>query len=226
VRSAAAVEEQPLSPEEATTSDEEEKILEEVTGTALYSPEAEELETLHPPTAPSEDEQEAARVPVPLLVIVVAILLGLTTGRDPALLWLGFFVPIMAIRLMMRGMFKVSDGQRIAGAIFFLVQLACLGVIGFELWTEGCKSINVWAVSGVAAMVLVSSFLPSPSALMATGAGLAVVLFLWYSNIGTPCEPAEPGPAAEQQRSGRPSVRDPGHRRTNDDGSWPRRPPR
>lgn len=189
-----------------------------------------DMDPLHPPSLPEEKDTEPAKVPVPLLIIAMALALGLGGGWQPALLWLGVFTPLLIIRLMMGGMFKVTNVHRVIGAILVLAQFACFGWIMLDWWTAGCKFITPWALSGIGVTALAASLLPSPVPLLFSGASFGVVLFLWYANLGATCELDEsPRPAIEQpgdRPTDRPTVDDPGVPRTNDDGTWPRRGPR
>lgn len=182
-----------------------------------------DIEPLHPPSTKDSSDEMPSNVPIPLLGFLVAIILGLTGGFMPALLWVGVLFPILMIRVMLSGQFKVSFGQRVFGAVLGLINLSCLGWLGLDWWTLGHLSINIAALSGLALTVLVSSVLPSPGALLMTGGGLAVVLFLWFGPVDTraPESLSDKAEAAEVDPSGAPSVRSPGKSRTNKDGSWP-----
>lgn len=194
----------------------------------------ETIEPLHPPTPPKEnDEREPSHIPIPFLIVVMAIVLGLSGGREPALLWLGAFIPIQAVRLILTGLFKVTPTQRIFGAILIFVQVACLALILLDWWSDGCMTINTWAIMGIGLTALVASVLPSPLPLLCAGGSLGLVLFLWYGDAGVRCE----GPTQESAKASadenvpgkRPTVHKPLSPRTNEDGSWPRRrtpPPR
>tara|TARA_R110002096_G_scaffold42143_4_gene113620 strand:- start:38461 stop:39537 length:1077 start_codon:yes stop_codon:yes gene_type:complete len=184
--------------------------------------EGRDIEPLHPPTPPKErTDREPSHVPIPLLIVVMAVVLGLAGGAEPALLWLGAFVPIQAVRLILAGLFKVTNTQRVFGAILILVQVACLGLMLLDWWSDGCMGINVWAISGIGVTALIASVLPSSLPLLCAGGSLGLVLFLWYGDVGVRCE----GPAAPKVETPakRPTVHSPSVPRTNDDGSWPRR---
>ncbi len=183
--------------------------------------EAEGMDALHPPSEP-ELSEAATHVPVPLLAIVVAIVLGLFGGWQPLAIWLGLLVPILVVRFILGSQFKVTAGQQVFGAVLVVAQLACLGVLVLDWWTAGCFSLNPWAVAGVGITALVASVLPSPFPMLATGAGMAIVLFLWSGDVATTCESLEVAPKVEPAH-GPPSVHNPGKPRTNSDGSWPRR---
>ncbi len=186
-----------------------------------------ELDALHPPSDPEEGEASAVatHVPVPLLAVVVAVLLGLLGGWQPVLIWLAFLVPILAVRFMLGDQFKVTTGQRVFGAILVLIQMGCVGVILLDWWAASCITLNPWAVGGVGLTALIASVLPSAFPMLLTGAGMASVLVLWSGDIGTTCESLEAKPKVERPIE-RPTVDDPGVPRTNSDGSWPRRGPR
>ena len=183
------------------------------------------LEALHPPTAPSEDDsREPANIPIPLLVVLMAIVLGLSSGATSALLWLGLLTPILITRLMLSGQFQVDDGQRVVGAILVLLHLGCLGLLLLDWWTSGCFAANLWPIWGIGITVLVTGVMPSPFPLVCTGGGLALILFLLYGKVATTCESeSSPATPAVEAPAEAPTVGSPGMRRTNDDGSWPRR---
>jgi len=185
-----------------------------------------EEEPLHPPTPPKErKDREPSPVPIPLLIVVMAVVLGLVGGAEPALLWLGAFIPIQAVRLILTGMFKVTNTQRVFGAVLILVQVACLGLMLLDWWSDGCMSINILAISGIGLTALLASVLPSSLPLVCAGSSLGLVLFLWYGDMGVRCQSgaaAEPEPVIETPAV-RPSVHSPTTPRTNKDGSWPRR---
>lgn len=181
---------------------------------------------LHPPSAPSEPPYRLpSTTPLPLFVIVVAISLALSSGLEPALLWLGVFFPIGIVRLILRGQFEYSRVHRVVGSTIVLAQLACLAVILSQWWMAECMEINVWAVGGIGVAVLATCVLPSAYPLICTGTSLGLILFFWYGEVGVTCESLKPE-IQEIEPSGPPSVRGPGSSRTNDDGSWPRRAPR
>jgi hypothetical protein len=181
------------------------------------------LDALHPPTDPDEsDVDEPVKVPVPLLAILVAVALWLGAGIQPALLWLGLLLPVLVVRFILGGQFKITTGQRIFGAILILVQVGCLGVILLDWWTASCLALNPYAVAGVGLVVLAASVLPSSFPVLVTGAGMAGVLFLWTGDVATTCESLTAKPKVERSID-RPTVHNPGVPRTNDDGSWPRR---
>ncbi|MCP4447640.1 MAG: chromate transporter [Myxococcales bacterium] len=228
----AELSERPLSEEEKLVAAGTEKPLVEERRHRPPAPITEEadgrtMEALHPPTPPRDrDERDPSHIPIPFLIVVMAVVLGLAGGWEPALLWLAAFVPIQIIRLILTGLFKVTDGQRVFGAVLVVVQVACLGLILLDWWSAGCKTINVWAVSGIGVTALVASVLPSTLPLLCAGGSLGLVLFLWYADVGVKCEGSEPKKPKVESPAGRPTVHDPGVPRTNADGSWPRRPPR
>lgn len=215
-----------LLPEGIEKGAEEELVAKELSPTdrVVSSGTEEHIEALHPPTPPNASaEREPSQVPIPLLIVVMAIVLGLAGGAEPALLWLGAFVPILAVRLILTGLFKVTPAQRVFGAILILVQVAALALTALDWWSDGCLSINVYAVAGIGITALVASVLPSPLPLVCAGGSLGLVLFLWYGDLGVRCNVSAPAPELEHSA---PSVQHPGTPRTNADGSWPRRPPR
>jgi hypothetical protein len=190
-------------------------------------PSGREIEPLHPPEPPGENvHEDPARVPIPLLVIVMAIVLWLGAGAEPALLFIGVCVPIVIIRLILGGLFKVTRSQKVFGAVLVLIQFLCLGLLMLDWWSAGCKLINPYAVSGIGVTALIASVLPSPLPLVCAGGSLGLVLFLWYGDVGAKCEEYKPEPPPVEEAAERPTVDDPGVPRTNDDGSWPRRGPR
>ncbi len=182
---------------------------------------ARDIEPLHPPSLAKDTGKPGSNVPVPLLGFLLCIVLGLAGGVIPALLWVGVLFPILMIRWMLSGQFKVTYGQRVFGAILVLINLGCLGWLGLDWWTVGHISINVAALSGLALTVLISSVLPSPGPLLMTGGGLAMVLFLWFGPVND--RPLEEASFVETSEEGTPSVAKPGKPRTNKDGSWPYR---
>ncbi len=227
-----ALEEGKLSPvEEAVLRGSEEPVVDTQAGGAndvTEEVDGRAIEALHPPRPPKEsEEREPSHIPIPLLIVVVAIVLGLAGGAQPALLWLGAFVPIHVVRLILSGLFKVTPTQRAFGALLILVQAACLGLILLDWWSDGCKTINTLAVMGIGFTALVASVLPSPLPLVCAGGSLGLVLFLWYGDVGVRCEQPSrnvntPDLAVPAERA---RVHGPGVPRTNEDGSWPRRPP-
>ena len=154
--------------------------------------------------------------------IFVGVMLWLSAGIIPALVWVGMLIPILIVRFILGNQFKVTTGQRIFGAILVAVQVLCLCVILLDWWTAGCVSLNPYAVGGVGLTALIASVLPSPFPMLCTMAGMAGILFLGSGNVATTCESLETKPAREKSIE-RPTVNDPGVPRTNDDGSWPRR---
>lgn len=181
----------------------------------------EDLDELHPPTAPMEGSA-AAQVPVPLLAIVMGVLLWLGAGILPALVWTGLFIPILIVRFILGDQFRVTSGQRIFGAVLVAAQFACLAIILLDWWTDSCIALNPFAAAGVGLAALIASVLPSSFPILCTGAGLAGILFLGSGSVAATCESLEPTPRTEEVIE-RPSVTGPGVPRTNDDGSWPRR---
>lgn len=192
-----------------------------------FDPSGREIEPLHPPTPPSENvHEEPARIPIPLLVMVMSIVLWLGAGAEPALLFVGVCVPIVIIRLILGGLFKVTSSQKVFGAVLVLIQFLCLGLLMLDWWSAGCKVMNPWAISGIGVTALIASVLPSPLPLVCAGGSLGLVLFLWYGDVGTTCEEDKPKAPSLSEPAERPTVENPGVPRTNDDGSWPRRGPR
>ncbi len=191
---------------------------------APTAPEESDIEPLHPPSTDAvRNEREPSPIPIPLLVVVMAIVLGLVGGAEPALLWLGAFVPVMAVRLILTGLFKVTATQRVFGALLILIQVVCLSFMALDWWQDGCFDINVYAVSGIGITALIASVMPSALPLVCAGGSLGLVLFLWYGDLGVRCDAPKEAPAVEERA---PSVLHPGKPRTNPDGSWPRRPSR
>jgi hypothetical protein len=161
------------------------------------------------------------------LVIATAVILGLSVGARPALLFLGVFVPLLITRLILGGMFTLNTAHRVLSAVLILMQFGCLGVIVLDWWSAGCLVLNIWAIAGIGITALIASVLPSALPLLCASGSLAVVLFLWYGNVATTCEELESGasPQTAEPPAQRSTVSKPGTPRTNPDGSWPRRPP-
>lgn len=181
------------------------------------------LDALHPPTPPEEkDDGSPVQVPVPLLAVLVAVVLWLAAGIQPALVWLGLLIPVLIVRFILGGQFRVTTGQRIFGSLLILVQAFCVGVILLDWWMAGCLALNPYAVAGVGLTVIVAGVLPSAFPVLVTGAGMAGVLFLWTGDVASTCESLE-SKAKVEQAIEKPTVDSPGVPRTNDDGSWPRR---
>ncbi len=218
------LEQKPLAPQTVQPSGPSEQG--QGTSSRIDSRDEEERDVLplHAPSSATEQtEREPSHVPIPLLIVVMAIVLGLVGGAEPALLWLGAFVPIQAVRLILTGLFKVTRTQRVFGAMLILVQIVCLALMALDWWTDGCLSINVYAVAGIGVTALVASVLPSSLPLVCAGGSLGLVLFLWYGDLGVRCDQEQVEAPTNFEA---PSVGHPGTPRTNADGSWPRRPPR
>ncbi len=215
--------------EEAVLKGSEKSLVSEEPTSGNTSPNDEdrEIEPLHPPTPPKErKDREPSHVPIPLLIVVMAVVLGLAAGAEPALLWLGAFVPIMAVRLILTGLFAITNTQRVFGAVLIVVQVACLGLMLLDWLSDGCMSINVVAVSGIGITALIASVLPSSLPLLCAGGSLGLVLFLWYGDVAVRCKQEASGKPTIETPAVRPSVHGPALPRTNKDGSWPRRGPR
>lgn len=171
-----------------------------------------------------ESEPTLVRVPFVLLTVGVAIALGLMGGTLPALLWLGLWIPIGMVRMVINGQFPVTNTQRVMGATLVAVQLICLSMLFLHWWDAGCKSEDVWPLVGVFATVIAAALIPWPVALFSTQIGMALALLALVSPVGTRCvDPSAANNASAAEQKPKPSAAHPISPRTNQDGSWPRR---
>lgn len=180
-----------------------------------------ELDTL-PAEAPAVTPRAKASgrpAALPLVALTCAVALGLwaSCGGEPALLWITFMLPTLACRKMFHGVLSDSQGIRGFGVFLVMVQLACSAVLLESWWAASCKEMLVLPLIGLVAVLFPAGLLPSAGPLLFNAAGLALVLSVWCGGPSSKC-----GQAPERKA---PSVQHPGVPRTNDDGSWPRRPP-
>ena len=184
---------------------------------------APDIDALEQPENARMPREEPAPIQVPFLFVtaVIAIVLGLSGGWRASAVWLGLLVPIGFIRLALGGMFETKDVHRAIGAVIIFLQYACLGMLGLKWYTLGCLSVELLPFSGIMATLIAAALLPTRTALLGTSLGLAATLFVWFGDYAVHCDAPEVE-APDGSRS--PSVKHPGKPRTNDDGSWPRRP--
>ncbi|MGB0679365.1 MAG: hypothetical protein ACPGUV_06865 [Polyangiales bacterium] len=181
----------------------------------------EDEEPLHAPEVPTNYPAPLpSKAPPVVLAVIGSLALGMAGGVTPVLLWLGMFVPMLIMRVLLEGVLQANAGLRMLGAALVLLQTVCMAGLALAWWQTGCKAIDPWLVTGVTSATLVASLLPMTLPLMCTGTGFAVVLLLWFGPVGIACDAA--APRAEPARA-QPSVRHPGVPRTNPDGTWPRR---
>ena len=156
---------------------------------------------------------------LPLFALATAVSLGLwaSCGGEPALLWVVFMLPTLLARKLFHDVLNDSVGIRGFGAFLVLVQLACVAVLLESWWSTDCKQMHVLPLIGLVAVIFPAGLLPSVWPLLCNAIGLALVLSVWCGGPSGKCH------AAPERKP--PSVQHPGVPRTNDDGSWPRRPP-
>jgi hypothetical protein len=159
----------------------------------------------------------------PLFALSAAVALGLwaSCGAQPALLWCVFLAPTLLARKLFHGVLDDSPYIRGFGALLAIGQLLCVSTLISEWWAVPCKELHVLPLIGIVAVIFPAGVLPSVVPLLFNATGLALVLALWCGGQGSACVKASAKPGAFAPAS----VEHPGVPRTNDDGTWPRRPP-
>lgn len=165
----------------------------------------------------SQAHTRKSTLPLFPLSIVVAIALAIGCGAQPALLWGLFMLPTLLCRKLFHDVLDDSPALRAFGGLLVLVQLCAIAVLLRSWWTSDCKELEVLPMIGLVAVIFPAGLLPSALPLVCNAAGLTLVLGMWCSGPSGACR--------EESKAQRPSVQHPGVPRTNEDGSWPRRPP-
>jgi len=174
------------------------------------------------PAAPPRALPRRSDSAAPLFALAAAIALGLwaSCGAAPALLWCLFVTPTLIARKLFHDVLNDSPYIRGFGALLAIGQLLCVSSLLSEWWSVPCKELHVLPLIGIVVVIFPAGLLPSVAPLLFNAAGLALVLGVWCGGEGSACvkasKPSHFAPA---------SVEHPGVPRTNDDGSWPRRPP-
>ncbi len=182
------------------------------------------LEELTLPTAQRSPVAAGSVSSTSLYVLAVAVALGLGVGCsiEPALLWCAFLLPTLLARSLFSGVFRDSTGVRTFGVVLILAQLVAVSSLVSGWWSSGCRELELLPLLGIVAVLFPAGLLPSTIPLSFNGAGLALVLGLWCSAPASACR----AKATQQPATlAAPTVKDPGVPRTNQDGSWPKRPP-
>jgi hypothetical protein len=191
------------------------------TTTEPLDPELDPLPSDAPETAPAAARVADSERPtaLPLFALATAAALGLwaSCGAEPALLWVVFMLPTLLCRKLFHGVLGDSQGIRGFGLFLVVVQLACVGVLLESWWSADCKQMLMLPLIGLVAVIFPAGLLPSVGPLLCNAAGLLLVLGVWCGGPSSKCN--------EAPERKPPSVQHPGVPRTNDDGSWPRRPP-
>lgn len=171
------------------------------------------------PLVPRASSDSGRPTAMPLVALATAVALGLwaSCGVEPALLWVVFMLPTLLCRKLFHGVLADSLGIRGFGVFLVLVQLACVAVLLESWWAVDCKQMLTLPLIGLVAVIFPAGLLPSVGPLLCNAAGLALVLGMWCGGPSHRC-----GETPERKP---PSVQHPGVPRTNEDGSWPRRPP-
>jgi hypothetical protein len=159
----------------------------------------------------------------PLFALTAAVALGLWAGcgAQPALLWCLFLAPTLLARKLFHGILNDSPYIRGFGAVLAIGQLLCVSTLVSEWWSVPCKELHLLPLIGIVVVIFPAGLLPSVVPLVFNAAGLALVLSVWCGGAGSACVKARPQPASFAPAS----VEHPGVPRTNEDGTWPRRPP-
>lgn len=173
-----------------------------------------------PPARPRARRNDSA---APLFALSAAVALGLwaSCGAQPALLWCVFLAPTLLARKLFHGVLDDSPYIRGFGALLAIGQLLCVSTLIFEWWSVPCKELHVLPLIGIVVVIFPAGVLPSVVPLLFNATGLAVVLSVWCGGQGSACVKTREKPGAFAPAS----VEHPGLPRTNDDGTWPRRPP-
>jgi hypothetical protein len=179
---------------------------------------------------PSDATQVPARIAprrsdsaAPLFALTAAVALGLwaSCGAQPALLWCLFLTPTLVARKLFHGVLNDSPYIRGFGALLAIGQLLCVSTLVSEWWSVPCKELHVLPLIGIVVVIFPAGLLPSVAPLAFNAAGLALVLSVWCGGANSACIKTHAKPTTFAPAS----VEHPGLPRTNDDGSWPRRPP-
>jgi hypothetical protein len=159
----------------------------------------------------------------PLFALAAAVALGLwaSCGALPALLWCLFLAPTLIARKLFHGVLNDSPYIRGFGALLAIGQLLCVSTLVSEWWSVPCKELHVLPLIGIVAVIFPAGVLPSVLPLVFNAAGLALVLSVWCSGANSACIKTRATPSSFAPAS----VEHPGVPRTNQDGTWPRRPP-
>jgi hypothetical protein len=172
-----------------------------------------------PKRAPLRRSDSAA----PLFALSALVALGLwaSCGAQPALLWCVFLAPTLLARKLFHGVLDDSSYIRGFGALLAIGQLLCVSTLISEWWSVPCKELHVLPLIGIVVVIFPAGVLPSVVPLLFNAAGLALVLAVWCGGQGSACLKVSKRPGVFAPAT----VEHPGVPRTNDDGTWPRRPP-
>ena len=160
-------------------------------------------------------------LPLFALVAALALTLLVTAGAGTAGLWLAFLLPSLLVRRFLRGVLPDATAFRAIGAILIGAQVCCVSLILLGWSTAPCKELNFLPLIALVAGVFFASVLPYLLPIAINTVGFALVLGLWSAGPGEACATRAARPEPSQVA---PSVKHPGEPRTNDDGSWPKRP--
>jgi hypothetical protein len=173
--------------------------------------------------APARSAPRRTDSAAPLFALTAAVALGLwaSCGVEPALLWCLFLTPTLVARKLFHGVLNDSPYIRGFGALLAIGQLLCVSTLVSEWWSVPCKELHVLPLIGIVVVIFPAGLLPSVVPLVFNAAGLALVLSVWCGGANSACIKTHAKPTTFAPAS----VEHPGVPRTNDDGSWPRRPP-
>jgi hypothetical protein len=159
----------------------------------------------------------------PLFALAAAVALGLWAGcgAQPALLWWLFLAPTLVARKLFHQVLNDSPYIRGFGALLAIGQLLCVSMLVSEWWSVPCKELHVLPLIGIVVVIFPAGILPSVLPLLFNAGGLALVLAVWCGGDSGACAKVRVKPGAFAPAS----VEHPGVPRTNEDGTWPRRPP-
>jgi len=152
------------------------------------------------------------------LCAAVGLLLWFSCSVEQTILWFVFMLPTLGIRRLVFEMLPYDRGVKAFSAVMILGAILSSGTMLASFRVEACWTLEALPLTVLVGSVFLSGIVPYRLPLAITALAFAGVLFVWGNTPDRHCPADSPGTSL-------PTIKDPGVPRTNDDGTWPRRPP-
>jgi len=161
----------------------------------------------------------SARTELPYFSLCAAmgLLLWFTCSAEQTWIWCLFMLPTLGMRRLVLEVLPDDRGVEAFAAATVLGAILSSGTIFAGFNTQNCWTLETVPLVILVGSVFLSGIVPYRLALAITALAFAGVLYVWGHAPERHCVPEVPSESL-------PTIKDPGVPRTNDDGTWPRRP--
>ncbi len=152
------------------------------------------------------------------LCAAVGLLLWFACSAEQTWIWCLFMLPTLGMRRLVLDVVPDERGVQAFAAVMVLGAILSAGTIFASFRSESCWTLEAVPLSILVGSVFLSGIVPYRLPLAITALTFAGVLYGWGHAPERHCPSESPSESL-------PTIKDPGVPRTNDDGTWPRRPP-